>query len=130
MIRGPDPYRLAQKPFLSIGGGMRPTLCKVKLKSSMVRSLPVENLLPPYVGQLSTTCTCSASSCSRPQPATDYQGYNKVSEVLKKHLCFELQNLEFALSRKKITVQFCVIMVVRKLYNQQRNKSGRCVLNG
>ena len=50
-------------------------LLKEKVKSSMARSLPVENLLPQNVGsiinhlQKSTEATqCGTPSCSRPQP--------------------------------------------------------------
>ena len=49
-----------------------------KVKSSMARSLPVENLLPEESGvnyQLLAVITevaqCGTPSCSRPQPATD-----------------------------------------------------------
>ena len=50
----------------------------LKVKSSMARSFPVENLLPQIVVNLSTTCSNAvevaqwgAPRCSRPQPATD-----------------------------------------------------------
>ena len=48
---------------------------KVKVKSSMARSLPVENLLPQNVGSILAVITevaqSGAPSCSQPQPATD-----------------------------------------------------------
>ena len=51
---------------------------KVKVKSSMARSLPVENLLPQNVGSIinylqyfTEVAQWGAPSCIRPQPATD-----------------------------------------------------------
>ena len=51
---------------------------KKKVKSSMARSLPVENLLPQNVGSIinylqsfTEVAQWGAPSCSRPQPATD-----------------------------------------------------------
>ena len=58
-----------------------PYLCgrskKVKVKSSMARSLPVWNLLPQNVGsiinylQYTEAALWGTPSCSQPQPATD-----------------------------------------------------------
>ena len=52
---------------------------KVKVKSSMAKSLPVENLLPQNVGSIkkhklaviTEKAQWGTPSCSRPQPATD-----------------------------------------------------------
>ena len=50
---------------------------KVKVKSSMARSLPVGNLLPQNVGsiinylQYTEAAQWGTLSCSQPQPATD-----------------------------------------------------------
>ena len=50
---------------------------KVKVKSSMARSFPVENLLPQNVGsiinylQYTKLAQWGTPSCSQPQPATD-----------------------------------------------------------
>ena len=51
---------------------------KKKVKSSMARSLPVENLLPQNVGSIinylqkfTEVAQWRARSCSQPQPATD-----------------------------------------------------------